>query len=107
MSKNSASFDPAAFASLNSMVEDVKARLNKNASNRGKAEDRLASLKEESASLEAELRSLTAELESMARKGFAALTKKGQVSADLVNILLRLPTGDDRTTDDQLSLPNQ
>ena len=94
MSKNSANFDPAAFAELNSAIEDVKSRLSKNASNTTRTEEKLVSLKDERVALEAELRTKTNDLEAMARKGVSVLTRKGNVSSDLVNLLLRLPADD-------------
>jgi hypothetical protein len=94
MTKSPLNFDTIALAELHATVEDVKTRLSKNAANKIKAEERIVSLKEEGIALEAELRTRTADLEVMVRKGVANLTKKGNVSADLVGILLKMPADD-------------
>lgn len=91
MSKSSGNFEPAAFAELNASVDDIKSRMSKNAVNKVRTEERLVTLRDEGISLEAELRTRTAELEAMARKGVALLTKKGNVSIDLIGLLLKVP----------------
>lgn len=94
MTKTSGNFDPVAFAALNAAVEDVKSRLSKNSGNRTRTEEKLVNLKEEAVTLEAELRSATSDLETMARKGVALLTKKGNISPEVIGLLLRVPADD-------------
>ena len=100
MTKSPLNFDIATLAALNATVEDLKNSLSKNAANIIKAEERIALLKKESIVLEVELREKNANLEVMVRKGVANLTKKGNVSSDLVGILLKMSVddGDAKTT---------